>query len=267
MTPKPAKRRPKPKPPASPPPPRTEQGIKAKLAELRREAAKEWHKRTRAAERALRPLRKRPALAVAVGFVVSLLVLGVLPFYALVRGSVYLHEHQGFPAWLALAAGALLTLGIVAGYGAWILRAVTGTHRFRVVAVWIALPVVTFYVGSALVYVSSLHVKSPAVRAYYTSLHPLLRVALATVILVDRKAVITDVGRTRADYEAMKLPVNERTLHYRQRDGYVHAVDLRTSGRGAVRNALTRVYFWTMGFDTLRHVGTGDHLHVSLPVR
>ena len=266
MTRKPAKKRPPPPKPA-PPPPRTEQGIAAKLAQLRKEAAKEWHKRTRAAERALRPLRKRPALALAMGFVVSLFVLGALPFYALVRGSVYLHEHQGFPAWLALSAGALLTIGIVAGYGAWLLRAVTGTHRFRVVAVWIALPVVTFYVGSALVYVSSLHVKSPGVRAYYTSLHPLLRVALATVILVDRKALITDLGRTRSDYEAMKLPVNERTLHYRQRDGYVHAVDLRTSGRGALRNALTRGYFWAMGFETLRHVGTADHLHVSLPVR
>jgi len=27
------------------------------------------------------------------------------------------------------------------------------------------------------------------------------------------------------------------------------------------------VYFWSMGFATLRHVGTGDHLHVELPLR
>ena len=30
------------------------------------------------------------------------------------------------------------------------------------------------------------------------------------------------------------------------------------------RNLLLRGYFATMGFPTLRHVGTGDHLHVSL---
>src|SRR5438552_14843576 len=37
------------------------------------------------------------------------------------------------------------------------------------------------------------HAKSPLVRAYYTSLHPLLRVALSTWILVDRDIVITDL--------------------------------------------------------------------------
>jgi len=55
-------------------------------------------------------------------------------------------------------------------------------------------------------------------------------------------------------------------LHYPQPDGYVHAIDLRTAGRGFVRNRLVQAYFWSMGFVTLRHVGTADHLHVELPV-
>jgi hypothetical protein len=28
-----------------------------------------------------------------------------------------------------------------------------------------------------------------------------------------------------------------------------------------------QLYFWSMGFSTLRHVGTADHLHVELPLR
>jgi len=34
-----------------------------------------------------------------------------------------------------------------------------------------------------------------------------------------------------------------------------------------VRNRLVQAYFWSMGFATLRHVGTADHLHVELPLR
>jgi hypothetical protein len=64
----------------------------------------------------------------------------------------------------------------------------------------------------------------------------------------------------------MGLPVNDGTLHYRQRDGWAHAVDLRTNGRGEVVNRLVELYFRVMGFRTLRHVGTADHLHVELPL-
>ncbi len=65
----------------------------------------------------------------------------------------------------------------------------------------------------------------------------------------------------------MGLPLYEGTLHFKQADGYAHAVDLRTLGHSAVRNFLMRGYCGVMGFRTLRHVGTADHLHVSLPIR
>jgi len=118
-----------------------------------------------------------------------------------------------------------------------------------------------------LVYLSSANAKSERVRAYYASLHPLLRVGLSTLIVFDRDAVITDLARLPADYPAMGLPINDGTLHYVQRDGYAHAADLRTAGRGFLRNRLVQLYLWSMGFSTLRHVGTADHLHVELPVR
>jgi hypothetical protein len=64
----------------------------------------------------------------------------------------------------------------------------------------------------------------------------------------------------------MGLPEPEWSLHYRQEDGWVHAFDLRTNGRSGIRNWFTGTYFRALGFRVLRHVGTADHLHVSLPL-
>ena len=97
--------------------------------------------------------------------------------------------------------------------------------------------------------------------------HPLIRVAASTIILVDDEVMITGLGRTPDDYANMGLPQRENSLHYEQADGFVHAMDLRTVGRSDIRNDLTEFYFKAMGFSTLRHVGTADHLHVSLPIR
>jgi hypothetical protein len=43
-------------------------------------------------------------------------------------------------------------------------------------------------------------------------------------------------------------------------------VDIHTAGRGLLVNLLVEGYFRIMGFRTLRHVGTADHLHVELPL-
>ena len=109
-----------------------------------------------------------------------------------------------------------------------------------------------------------MNAKSDEVHGYFLSVHPILRVALSTVILGDPDLVITDMTRVRADYGRMGLPVNDHTMHYVQRDGWVHAVDLRTQGRSEIVNRAVQLYFWGMGFSTLRHVGTADHLHVQL---
>ena len=53
-------------------------------------------------------------------------------------------------------------------------------------------------------------------------------------------------------------------VHFRQDDGFVHALDLRTIHRPEWRNLAAELAFRAMGFHTLRHVGTADHLHVSL---
>jgi hypothetical protein len=95
-------------------------------------------------------------------------------------------------------------------------------------------------------------------------MHPVLRVAVSTVTLADNDLVVTDIERFEEDYASMGLPVNQTSFHYRQESGYVHAVDIRTIGHGFVRNALLRGSLEIMGFRTIRHVGTADHLHVEL---
>jgi len=184
----------------------------------------------------------------------------VLPFVVYVRAAVYLYLHGANP-WIAILVAALITCGIVSGFVILVAR------RLRPVLKWAVLPVVFTWCVYAAFYLSRVNVKSEDVRAYYSSVNPILRVALSTIVLVDPDLVVTDMGRVRADYHRMRLPVNERTKHYRQPDGWVHAVDLRTRGRGAIRNRVVQLYFWSMGFSTLRHVGTADHLHVQLATR
>lgn len=233
--------------------------IADRLATLRREAMREWKRKRKQSS----PSDWHRLGATLLQGLLRLVAIVALPFVVLVRGAVFFHEHGHVPTWLALLVAALLTIGLVTLYAAWLLRTLTGRSPVLLLAKWVALPLVAFYCGVSLVYLSRVNAK-PEVRAYYTSVHPLLRLALSTWILVDDRLVVTDMRRAREDYARMRLPVNETSLHYRQSDGWVHAVDFRTANRGSFRNRLVQVYFWMMGFDTLRHVGTADHLHVEL---
>ena len=190
----------------------------------------------------------------------------VFPFWLLVGGSVFLYRHYGVPTWLALLAGVLLTALVLLLYASWVAKRVSGKRRVPVNLTRVLFAVVGAYCLYTLIYLSSLNVKHDEIRREYRSLHPLLRVAASTFILVDSDMVITDMQRQAEDYERMGLPLYERSLHFVQDDGYAHAVDLRTIGRSEWRNFLMTGYFKAMGFRTLRHTGTADHLHISLPM-
>jgi len=235
------------------------------MASLQKAAAKEFRRQQRAEHRSS-PERQRDRRSWW-RTVLLVLALALLPFLTLVRVSVWAYLSFGAPTWLALAAGALLTLVIVGLYGTRISARLTGKARFRLAFTHVALPITLVYCAYALVYLSSTNAKSETVRTYYTSLHPIFRLALSTAILFDSDLVVTDVQRIPSDYVAMGLPVYEASLHFKQSDGYVHAVDLRTVGRPPWRTALLTGYFRLMGFRTLRHIGTADHLHVSLRMR
>ncbi|MDH3291005.1 MAG: hypothetical protein OEO20_07465 [Gemmatimonadota bacterium] len=190
----------------------------------------------------------------------------VFPFILLVRLGSWLYLRWNYPTWVALGVAAGVTVSLLTVYAAWISRALTGRARLVTVAKWVAVPLVLAYCGYALLYVAGTNTKTAEVRSYYRTLHPVLRIALSTLILADDDLVITDLAREPEDYERMGLPVRDRSHHYRQGDGYVHAADLRTIGRPGWRNWLINRYFRLMGFRTLRHVGTADHLHVALGV-
>ena len=247
------------------PRPRSQAESAARLTSLKKTAAREFRRQQRSERRSTpeRSRGKRPWWR----SVILILALALLPFLVLVRVSVWSYASFGAPTWLALGAGALFTLAIVGVYGVRISARLTGKARVRLAFTHVALPITLVYCGYALVYLSSANAKSDAVKTYYTSLHPIFRLALSTAILFDRDLVVTDVRRIPSDYVAMGLPVSEASLHYRQADGYVHAVDIRTIGRPAWRTGATALYFRFMGLRTLRHVGTADHLHVSLPMR
>jgi hypothetical protein len=248
-------------------------GVAVRFDRLKREAAREWKRKWRKKLREAAPSSaaewRALAGAAAAGLLKIFLIIA-LPFAVLVRGSVFIYQHGETSVWLAVLTAAFLTGGVVTAYAVWLARRFTsrggrgGRALVMPLAKWVALPLVVFYCGYSLLYLASVNAKSEPVRAYYHSVHPLLRFALSTLVLVDRDMLITDSGRQPEDYGRMGLPTNSRTRHYKQKDGWVHAVDLRTTGRGVIKNRGVQFYFWLMGFDTRRHVGTADHLHVEL---
>ena len=211
--------------------------------------------------------RKEGVVGPIVYGILKVAAMVALPFLVYVRTSVGLYSDGGLSPWLSVFGAAAVTVALVSVYAAWLSRRFRGRARARSVMQWVALPTAGAWCLYSLLYLSSGNAKSEEVRGYYRSLHPVLRVAVATAILGDGNMVITDMRRIASDYTRMGLPINDRTKHYEQKNGWVHAVDLRTKGRGEVRNMAVQFYFTLMGFQTLRHVGTADHLHVQLPVR
>ncbi|MEM1095633.1 MAG: hypothetical protein AAGJ10_13620 [Bacteroidota bacterium] len=200
------------------------------------------------------------------GLMVVALVVPVLVVVPL-RMAVALYHAYGLGPWLALAAGmgaAWLGIGVLLSLGH---RLVAGRWRIGRWTRRVTLGLVVAWVGYGLVSLGAEHTKGEAVQATYHQLHPLLRLATSTWVLADADLVVTDAARSIEDYARMGLLVNERSLHFPQATGYVHALDLRTRGRPEWQNTLVVLYYRSMGFRTLRHTGTADHLHISLAVR
>src|SRR5438034_1798175 len=137
-----------------------------------------------------------------------------LPFAVLVRGSVFFYEHGGTPVWLSLLTAAILTGGVITVYAVWIARKFMrrgvrgGRALVMPLAKWVALPLVLFYCSYSLLYLASVNAKSAPVRAYYGSVHPLLRLALSTAIHVDRDILMTDTVHFQEEYDKVVLKDN-----------------------------------------------------------
>ena len=199
-----------------------------------------------------------------VWWAVLAVVLAVLPFMLLIRGGVFAHHQWGLAPWLALAISATATTLLLALYALRASRRIGAGKGLTMAMTRAATLLAGAYVVYSVMFVAGGNVKSGEVRAEYTALHPLLRLGASALILMDSDAVITDAGRTPDFYRRMGLPPNEASLHFEQESGFVHALDLRTIGRPEWRNRAAEIAFRAMGFHSLRHVGTADHLHVSL---
>ncbi len=195
---------------------------------------------------------------------VTAVLLAVFPFILLVRGGVFAYQQWGLGAWPSLAVSAAATVLLLAFYAWAASRRLGAGKRLRKFTIRVAALAAAAFVLYSLLVIAGGNVKSEEVRAEYLGLHPLLRMAVSVFVLADADAVITDAARTPEFYARAGLPSNESSLHLRQDDGFVHALDLRTINRPEWRNLLAELAFRAMGFHTLRHVGTADHLHVSL---
>lgn len=201
-------------------------------------------------------------------FIVQLVLMLALPFFIMLRGSIYLYEHQGWPWWGAMTAMLAVDFVVLLIYVAMIYDTLRGPGKMSRKSIkfksYLVLILMAVFIGGSLFYLSGANAKGEAVRREYLSLHPLMRIGVGTVVLMRSKVLVTDMSRGTEDYKKMGLQTKKNSLHYKQSDGFVHALDLRTKGHPEWRNKLLKTYFELMGFRTLRHVGTADHLHVSL---
>lgn len=199
--------------------------------------------------------------------IIKYLAILILPFLTLVRGSIYIHEHYDLGAYLSLFVGLGITTLLLFVYMTIIYRKVTNKlgdtdnmqRRFL-----FALALSVGYCIYGIFFISADNFKSPALKKEISEMHPILRLGVSTFVLVDKRLIITDTSRQPEDYRRMGLRTPNNSLHYPQRDGYAYAIDLRTNGRHETRNQLMAIYFRILGFRTLRHTGTSDHLHISL---
>jgi hypothetical protein len=210
--------------------------------------------------------RRRRRLRWGPGTALKLVALAFLPA-VFVRAAVEFYR-SGFGTMATIACSAIVVLIALSLLVVALSAPLAGKRaRFSAVARWVALPAVLLWVAYSLFYLSQANAKTAGVRDAYTSLHPVLRLAVASAIVADGDLVVTDARRSADDYRRMKLPVFERTLHYPQADSWVHAIDVRTIGHNPIRNVALGWYFRVVGLRVVRHVGTADHLHIELTRR
>lgn len=182
----------------------------------------------------------------------------------LVKGALWLHLNESFNAYISLAAatGACIVLSalVVGIFLAITTRKAYLKTSFKLISFAWLVVLMPLMLWSGLA-----GSKDNDTASEYQSAHPLLKMAVSTYALFDRDVIMTDISRTPEDYQKMGLSEARYSKHFEQTDGYVHAVDLRTINRPEWQNKVAEMSFNFMGFNTLRHVGTADHLHVSIP--
>lgn len=199
-------------------------------------------------------------------YILSFILLSILPFFILIRGALYFYA-LGITSYIALLLSSILASLLIIVYlvliDRWLTEKVLVPLKFKITIVFAIVIALNIF---CLTFFSKDNLKENKLKQEYTSLHPLLRVGVSLIVLIDEKLVVTSIKRKLKDYDNMGLDPVYNSLHFKQSDGYVHAVDIRTNTRWFFRNWLNKNFFRLMGFVTLRHTGTADHLHISLPI-
>lgn len=202
------------------------------------------------------------------GFIFSLIIMLALPFWLLFRGTIYLYQEYAWWVVFGMLAMSVIVFFVLLIYVAMIWDSVLGANKITRRSIkgkmWFVFILMVGYLGYTAFSFSAANAKSETVANEFQELHPLLRMSVGTFIFLDPSLMVTDMARVPEDYAEMGLSTKSQSLHYKQEDGYVHAVDLRTKDRPEWKNTLLKGYFWFLGFRTLRHTGTADHLHISL---
>ena len=199
--------------------------------------------------------------------ILKIVVIIVFPFILLIRGAVEFHEQFHFSPFLSILAGVgvtalLLFLYFTVFYSHY--SGKLGSMKGLKLRILAALLITLFYATHGIFYISTGNLKNDHVKSEINKVHPILRLSVSTIVILDSDLIITDGKRIPEDYRKMGLKEKAHSLHYKQKNGYAHALDLRTNNRSEVRNFLLQNYFRLMGMNTLRHVGNADHLHISL---
>ncbi len=203
-------------------------------------------------------LRRSVSWVIGVGILVATL------FAILVRGSVFSYHTWAFGASLSLVCAVVMTVPLLL-LGAWVIIPGSGiVRRVQRMLIRGTLMIAFIYMGYAVLYVASTNAVPDEIREEYQMIHPLLRLAASPVIVLDPSAFRPPDESMLEDYRLMGLSANEANLHFVQKDDLIHSLDLVTDNRSEWRNRAIELGFWAFGFHSLRLLGVGDHLHVSL---
>ena len=205
------------------------------------------------------------------GFLIRLIfvVIGVLlPFWAMVRMALIAVIEWSWSPWLAMLLGVTVSAFMLWIYSialfSTVFKSIPGP-KFFTRTFWGMLVVCLCYTLPATLFLSAEHAKHDEVQTEFRDLHPILRLSVSSMAIFDAGMIVTDASRNLSDYADMGLKENSYSQHLIQDDGYAHAIDIRTHGRSEVINFFVRWSFEGMGFETLRHTGTEDHLHIGMP--
>jgi len=200
----------------------------------------------------------------SVSWLMCMCILVATLFAILVRGSVFSYHTWAFGASISLVCAVVMTVPLLL-LGVRVIIPGSGIiQRLQRMLIRGTLMIAFIYMGYAVLYVASTNAVPDEIREEYQMIHPLLRLAASPVIVLDPSAFRPPDGSMLEDYRLMGLSANEANLHFVQTDDLIHSLDLVTDNRSEWRNRAIELGFWAFGFHSLRLLGVGDHLHVSL---